>query len=628
MTNPAGTPIERRSNSPRRVGRRLDGFTLIELLIATTLILMAMGALMLVFTSALAQTAGAKQRQVADSLLTKTMEQLRALPYATIAKGLDTTASAGDTANIQYVSASVWKNIPTGEDIPHGNLGYIQTPLNVPPSTGNLGHEQQVTVNNTVYTLRVYPTFYNGVTGSTTQPVYRVTVFLSWTTNAKLVKVSGQTLVYSPQGCLSTATHPFGAPCQPFFYATAETGLGAIQVAPADAAVDGVSGIDLQQAQLLLPEEHATMDVEQISKVLAKGVTSGGTLDLNSGSTTTAGGVGAAPQADTDPASLASPFASSVLTQITGTLFASDNNGANANWIQVRSSNADTGTATATASASASPACTTLTAVTITNALPCASVDVQQVGTTAALGTSTIQIGVHSGSTDWGATPLASIGPAPGKTRLFTSRSTTGGGASCTATSGNGCVHAGAIRRLGTIRLGGLPAKVLTDGAAPAAWSPNNYLIELTNFADEVHAESGISPAAPTTQRLAASGVGTPILRYWIPSLGAYSAPITWATAPSTVTIPAFTVTDTSGSGSLNVTMSGTITFGALQTDTVLPSGCSTLCTARATAQSPINADITYTITSGGSTLAHLNISVDLANLEVTTKYRAAPVAS
>ena len=32
------------------------------------------------------------------------------------------------------------------------------------------GHKQQVTVNNTVYTLRVYPTFYNGVTGSTTQP--------------------------------------------------------------------------------------------------------------------------------------------------------------------------------------------------------------------------------------------------------------------------------------------------------------------------------------------------------------------------------------------------------------------------------------------------------------------------
>ncbi len=619
MTNPVGSDIH--SDDPKRGRLRTAGFTLIELLIASTLIMIAMGAMMLVFTSALAQTAGAKQRQVGDSLVTKTMEQVRALAYAKVANGLDTTASAGDS-NIQYVSASVWKYIPLNEEIPHGNLSYTQVPMNVPASTGNLGHKQSVKINNTQYTIALYPTFYGGVTGST-QPVYRVTVVVSWITNAKLVKVSGQTLVYSPQGCLSTATHPFGSPCQPFFYATATSGLGAIQVTAADPAIDAVAGIDLERAQILLPEEHSTMEVEQISKVLAKGVTSGAVMDLNTGASDTVGAVGAAPQADTDPASAASPFASSALVQNAGTL-TQYSGGGNPNWISVTASNGDDGTTVATATASASPACTTLTPATITNGLPCGSVAVEQKGT------STIQIGVNSGSTDWGATPLASIGPAPvtRKTRLFTSRSTAGGGLTCTATSGAGCVHGGAIRRLGTIRLGGLPAKVVNEGAAPAGWSPSNYLIELTNYADEVHAESGISAAAPTSQRQPASGVGTPSLRYWIPSLGTYSAPITWATTPSPITIPPFTVTHTSGPGSLNVTMSGTITFGALETETVLPAGCTTLCTARGTAQSPIKADITYTITNGGSTLAHLIISVDLANLEVITQYRAAPSAS
>ena len=476
-----------RGRSPRRPG----GFSLVELLVATTMIMIAMSSMMLVYTRAIAETAGAKQRQVADGLMTKTMEQVRALPYATVANGLNNTNSAPGAGN----DLATWTY--NGEAIPHGN-----TPVQAPLNNGSTGHVQFVTVNNSKYTVAVYPTVVSPVT---TPPAYRVTVMVTWITNGKTLKVSEQSLLYSPAGCLSTATHPFGAPCQAFFYAKATTGIGSIQVIPANPGVDdAVYGINLERAQVLLPEEHTTLDIEQISKVLAKAVTSGASIDLAGASADTKGSVGAAPQADTDPASLASPFSSNTLTQIAGTSSSSSGQ----SWIQAVASPGDTGSAVATASASASPACTSLTGVAVTNSLPCASTAVQQNGT------SSMTMNANSSGDDY-TVPLVSIGPAAGPTRLFASRWTTGGGAACTGTSGDGCVNAAASRKFGTIRLAGLPSKVITDGLSPPGWdTTNNYLVELSNYGSSVSAEAGIGPAAATAQLLAASGVGAPTLKY------------------------------------------------------------------------------------------------------------------
>ena len=620
VTIPADRHTNRGVNGRRRLGRRSGGFTLVELLIATTLIMVAMGAMMLVYTSALAQTAGAKQRQVADSVLTKTMEQVRALPYATIAKGLDNTASLGDGA-ITYSGANWTYN---SESVVPGALGYQQAPLNNPVSAGTLGHKQTVTVNNSKYTVAVYPTFIP--LGSGTQQSYRVTVVVSWKTNARTFQVSGQTLVYSPQGCLSTATHPFGAPCQPFFYSSATTGIGSIQVIPAAPGVDdAVDGIDLERAQILFPEEHATLDVEQITKVLAKGVTSGAAMDLFSGTPVTVGSVGAAPQADTDPASLASPFSSNTLTQIAGSIFRDDGSASNANWISATASPGDTGTVTATAVASgaSSPPCKTVLDAPIGNSLPCSSTVVQQNGT------SSIQAGVYWGGHYWGAIPLASVDPS-GPTRLSASRWTTGAGLACAGTSGVGCVNAAGTRRFGTIRLAGLPAEFIADVKQPLLWAPENYLVELSNYGSSVSTEAGIGAAAPAAQRLAASGLGFPTLKYWN---GAGYTTVNWSSllppVSGSVTLPPVTVTDDKGSGNLTVTISGGFTFGTLSTTTDLPAGCATLCTTTATAESPLKAaTINYLITRGGTTLANLVITVDLADLKVSTKYQAAPSAS
>jgi len=227
-------------------------------------------------------------------------------------------------------------------------------------------------------------------------------------------------------------------------------------------------------------------------------------------------------------------------------------------------------------------------------------------------------MGLYSGNTYWGSATLASMEAAPAATRLFTNKWGASGGAACTTTSGDGCLHAGATRTLGRIRLGGLPATFISGGAAPVGWDPANYLVEFTSLTDQVDAESGVGAATPTATR---SGS----LKYWNGS--GYTTVALGAATPAPVTLPSVVVSEASGTGTLQVTMSGTITFGALSTATTLPAGCTTICTARATSESPAVANITYTATNGGSTLAYLVISMDLANLEVETKYRAAPSA-
>ncbi|MBV8304458.1 MAG: hypothetical protein JOZ04_09635, partial [Acidimicrobiia bacterium] len=85
-----------------------EGFTVIEMMVASAVILLVMSALAAVATSALAGVAFAKQRQTANHLLGRTMEQVRALPFQTVANGLsnsDTTVSSD--GNIT-VSGSTW----------------------------------------------------------------------------------------------------------------------------------------------------------------------------------------------------------------------------------------------------------------------------------------------------------------------------------------------------------------------------------------------------------------------------------------------------------------------------------------------------------------------------------------
>ena len=108
-----------------------------------------------------------------------------------------------------------------------------------------------------------------------------------------------------------------------------------------------------------------------------------------------------------------------------------------------------------------------------------------------------------------GTTQLAAIAPPASPTRMFTSRLTTPALGYCPTTTGDGCVHAGGQRSIGTATLAGLPSGLL--GAAPAGWGSgaNNYLVQLSGYSDSVAAESGVG-----TLGVAAVGVaGRPARR-------------------------------------------------------------------------------------------------------------------
>ena len=83
--------------------------------------------------------------------------------------------------------------------------------------------------NNVGYTWSTYITNNDPAT----QP-YRVTVIVQWSSAAypnktnNLIRV--QSLFASPAGCVSSSTHPFAAPCQPFFYGLAQVPAGKITV--------------------------------------------------------------------------------------------------------------------------------------------------------------------------------------------------------------------------------------------------------------------------------------------------------------------------------------------------------------------------------------------------------------
>src|SRR5205807_1130862 len=195
-----------------------------------------------------------------------------ALPYDTLTNGLSNSDSTVNTDSAISRSGSVWTY--GGETVPHGD-NPVTTPLNP--------HKQTVTKAPTTYTVLTYVTYYKPATTTTTivsgsQPggnPFRVTVVVQWTsTTGSTSQVQAQTIVYSPSGCLSSATHPFSAPCQAFLYASSGVQGGSVTM------TGPISGIPLDHAALWLPAQTSGMQIEQIQAVQGTAQTSGVTLQL------------------------------------------------------------------------------------------------------------------------------------------------------------------------------------------------------------------------------------------------------------------------------------------------------------------------------------------------------------
>jgi hypothetical protein len=146
----------------------------------------------------------------------------------------------------------------------------------------------------------------------------RVSVIVSWTNVERQGLqnyVQTQSLFATPGGCLSTATHPFAAPCQPFLYSTSTSDNGS-------ASLTGtIVGIPLTTASVDLPGFGSSIQAEQITAVQGQSSTSGVTLQLSGQSLQVLGEQQITSAADTDPAQPSVGYkTASALPQSTNTL--------------------------------------------------------------------------------------------------------------------------------------------------------------------------------------------------------------------------------------------------------------------------------------------------------------------
>jgi len=601
-----------------------EGFTIIEMLVAMMVLAIVMTSLMYVMASSLKQVAFAKQRQTAAALVDKTMEQARALPYSMIQLGLDDhDVTSSSDSNIS-VSGSTYTYTPTGETIVHGNQnGNASCPGATVCQAPLVPHKSTASLNSTAYTISTYVTNFSGSTGA-----YRITVVVSWSpsqVSGVSNQVSSQSVIYSPSnGCLSDQTHPFSAPCQPFLYAQSSTGKGSITISPvAGASGNPIQGVNLTQAELDLAQADSAMQIEQTSKVEGSLTTS--ETAVNAGSAQSSGATTVSSQADNDPATPATTQPSCPSSQGSTSTVSAFDPGGSGNGLSLTASSGDTGCTVSTASASSSstPTCNDTTGTPLNTGLPCGSGNIQQTGSSEAAGLTLGLAGVSLGSTS-----IASVGAAPSASKVFTSRLTSAGTASCTTmgTSSDGCVHSDAQRSLGTVTLGALPSGVISSLPNWGTGS-SNFLVQLSNYSDAVSAESGIGAAAPCAKQAATcSGTASGTLKYWN-GAGYTTTTVNWGATAPTTTIPSVNVTSIVNGAAVNVTITNTLTFGATSTSTSGTSPCRTVeCKATAQVTSPIQGDIIYTVTVAGSTVANLDINVNLGTLAVQTNYRAAPI--
>jgi type II secretory pathway pseudopilin PulG len=566
---------------------RDDGFGLLEVMVASGIILVALVSLAYLATSGFQSIAVARQRHAATALLDRTMEQIRALPYDTVKLGLRTSDLAGDPAvSGAGTAASPYRLIATNERIPNGQNGLV-TPL-VPNTT-------TTSVDSRTYAVKAYITYFND---DATSGAFRVTVTATWSTalgNPGTRTISDQTIIYSPSGCLSTATHPFSAPCQAFSYASAATHAGEISSSTTS------FGATLTRASLDLGSTNSSMQIEQTSTVQGEGTTPGLTIQAG-GVTSSVHHAQAATQSDNDPASPgAVPYQTATAASLPADVLTTNIGG---NLLTLSAGASAQASSTSTVSASATNACANHAGTAQTDFQPCGRATARQMATLSST------IGLNSLGIGLGLATVAEVQVAPAASLSHTNRDLVAS-SYCTGTSGEGCVHAHATRTIGRVRLGGLPAGV----TPPLFW--DGYLIQLDGYSDTATAEAGINAGAPTV-----ATTGT--IRYWN-GAGYTSIPV----PTGSVTIPIGSVNIGIGLLGTAVKLEANLTSGGRSSSSTSGTCAGLACRTSGEAQvrSPLIGTVTLRVDILGTQILKLDTKVDLGSTVAEAKYSDAPTA-
>ncbi|MFI2752064.1 prepilin-type N-terminal cleavage/methylation domain-containing protein [Cellulomonas sp. P22] len=587
---------------PTCSSRSDDGFSLIELIVAMMVITGVLLVLMAVQTSALVTTAQSRQRTQATAVSNQIMEELRALPWLVLNKGLhpNFAAAAGGDANI-----SSGRFRPTvGATLDETLVTTSTQATDVPPLSGTGGSNKVISVDPsnaaTVFTSRVYVT-----RSAATQPnVLTLTVVTTWTRSGRTTTgfVVTRTEAYAPAGgCGDVSNQPFLGACQALFSSSGGadgpsvtvTGgaagpsptpapVGAVPVLPGSPVITAT--MSLGKAGSSVSSQQASTTDSQVTQagVLLQGVdpevpigTDGFAKVLNSASNDV-GASGAAPASPPDSTGVSSSASLSAGSGPYTLSFAAG------------------GGVSGVAKASTTTSCATG----IPSAQPC--------------GAATVTGGTPSSvSFSVGATTMGVVSVAGGGTsKTFGARfGTTAGGVpvGCTVLTGSGCASAGAERTVGTMSFG---------TAAWVAGSAPNGLVRVTGYHDSARVERGVSQPV-------VDGVATRsgLVSYWngtaytdltlgpLTNQTAVSAPVTWTAAGVTVTAQATVVITPSMSIASNPDV-------ACKTD-----GC-----AIDTSAGDVTVAVTYTLTDATGSTA-FTAATSLGTSHVNASYKAAPDA-
>jgi type II secretory pathway pseudopilin PulG len=613
------------------------GFTLLESLLAITVILGSVLSLAYSAIVGFSYEDLARQKQTATGIADQVMEQVRGLAWDRVTTG-HLSADLGATRSDLSVTTPDTGYLVTGcAGDAVGTYRLFQCPINVtassqpgsgeqvvasavPCTSGSdcvyplVRHAGQITQNNIVYTWRVYDTNNcpsSTSPGCTAATPYRVTVVVTWTggtlASSKIAEM--QSLFWSPSGCRSTATHPFAAPCQPFFYGTASVNRGNVNLSGT------VSQTAFQSGDLFTSGAQSSVQQEQLSQAQGQFQQSGVRLVDDSGTQTAGGSTADTSAADTDPGTTA-PAWSHVKCGDAGVTCAGGSvSSGPSNVVTLTAPGGETAESDSTTSAGGSNVCPPPADTPQTDAKPCGGSRIQQGGTLSAV------VGLNGVTQQLGTATLAQVlaaSDSPNKTFVDRVLNPTTGLCAPVVNS-DGCLEESATRNIGTVNVGGLPSALTS---LPGGWT--GYYFSIVGYQDHVSAAVGSNGTALSSGALVpaptASVTGGTVYCWNGLLYNSVSAGSTTAVSCAPLNLP-FVLGGHTGS----ITISGTTNPATISKTPSSASATATDATAQVT---PPSAVITYAISLDGSPVVNLTITVNLNTLEASGSYALAPTSA
>lgn len=549
-------------------------------MIASGVMLTALTSMAYVITNTLYDVAGARQRQTAVALADEALEQARALPYVTLAQGVESAYLAGDPRVLGLgTQASPYALATTGEELVHNPDNSTIAPL-VPNVTSR-------TVDGVVYAVRFYVSHFENNKAS---GILTLTAYADWSggRGRRASSVRATTVKYSPDGgCPSVS--PFAGPSPACIAARASVAPGRIRLAGS-----GTAGAAITNTWSELPSARSSLARGQVASTGGEGKGGGivvGGAPVQPTSATLADDNPATKSIDGDESKQATTSSTTYGTSAgPGTISLTVTGTPTLDRSESKSAVAATGTQ-----------CPNPSGANQADLLPCDRSLGEQGGALRQV----FDLGVLG----LGSIALSEVTAPPSPVVAYTKlkESSTGVGAPCRDTTSHGCVHTSVSRSIGRIRVGGLPSAA----AIPALFS--GYLYELDNYSDSAVVEAGIKAAAPSVP----PPTGT--FRYWN-GLGYTTIAMSGSSAFS-VSTP----TITASVGFLySVSVSSTIVRGAssIQSNPTTCTGAlPCVLSSEVVVGAPLVATTTYAIRLAGATIYELTQTLDLGELRAQAAY-------